>query len=312
VRQHRSNFEVDSFPSEIFSNQSQEFAASSEIAHNHTVSNLSLSGRPSNRQVAMENNSISDLTDGSSLVDQTAHFQEVFGMDETTALLLYRADRLHEKGKMKLAQKFYQKVFQVCPACTYASACAEVVTEHLKEEASNQQSLVSIPEKPAVINSHRPMITEMDVQWTGRESIQFDSTPDPDACAFAQAKTDLRSKGYGASLLVLLKNEVLEDICDANTGWETVLSGRARFRVTLIPDKEDPLDAQLSEAFFRSMMLKKKAKSAPKKINPAGGEAPATSPVAPVAAPLVDKTAQVAKDSGSDLSSSRFADAESG
>ena len=225
----------------------------------------------------MENSSISDLTERSSLVEQTAHFREVFGMDDTTALLLYRADRLHEKGKLKLAQKYYQKVFQVCPACTYASACAEVVTEHLKEEASEQQSLVAIPEKPAVINSHRPMITEMDVQWTGYGITQDGCMPDPDDFALAQAETDLRSKGYGASLLVLLKNEVLEDPYDAN-----IWSGRARFRVTLIPDKEDPLDAQLSEALLRSVM-KEKAKPAPKANKPAGGEAaPATSPVAPI------------------------------
>jgi hypothetical protein len=63
-------------------------------------------------------------------------------------------------------------------------------------------------------------------------------------------------KGYGDSLLkLLLKNETRykEEI-----GWETVRSGRARFQVTFIPDKQHdvsaPADHLLQDIYVEAIM----------------------------------------------------------
>jgi len=82
-------------------------------------------------------------------------------------------------------------------------------------------------------------ITEMDVNWIANENAEFDYYPDADDVAFRTAKRDLSIKGYVDSLLKLLNNETLSETCNAETGWETVLSGRACVQVTLIPDKQN-------------------------------------------------------------------------
>ena len=65
---------------------------------------------------------------------------------------------------------------------------------------------------------------------------------------------------HGNSPIKLLKNEILEDRCDAKTGWKTFLRSKALFRATLIRDGDtesrretvDPsvLQAALKRAFL--------------------------------------------------------------
>jgi len=88
------------------------------------------------------------------------------------------------------------------------------------------------------------MITEMEITWYAYEN-QCGTHPDLTRAAFKEAKAELNEKHYSRSLLVLLRNEVQQDgVCEDYTFWDPIWSGRARFRVTLIPDKEDTTSSQ--------------------------------------------------------------------
>lgn len=268
----------------------------------------------------MDDCSISGLSEGGSVRDKVAYFRDLFGLDDTTALLVYQAERLQHKGKLKQARKYYQLVFQKYPTCAYAETNAQVLSELIAEEQQEQQLKDAIrhgptaKEKQQSVSSHRPIVSEMDVTWSAKENIQFDYLPEPDECAFHQAQSELSCKGYGNSMLVLLKNEVLEDVCNYETGWETFLRGRARFRVTLIPDVESAIEKEMSEAFFRSMMKRKDEKQPDSQKNKpvqtktataSGGNIPESVPTAT----QPNLPFQCDGDRGS--TSSTFADAES-
>ena len=201
---------------------------------------------------AMED--ISDLS-GSSLslslassrTEHMAYLRDVLRLDSTTATLLYRAERLQEKGQFKQALKYYHKVLQLKPDCEDAAENAAITAELLKEEEKQnpKSSLGRIPE------SAYPTV-EMEVFWSDMDNWKYDYECDPERAAFAAAKVLLNKTGHGDSLLKLLKNEVQENRCDAETEYETYMRGKALFQVTLIKENEDIEPSSLElETMFR-------------------------------------------------------------
>lgn len=194
----------------------------------------------------MQSDNMSALSESSSRTEHMQFLTNVMGMDTTSAAMLFRAERLQEKGQLRQALKYYESVLSKCPECAEATENIRIVKELLGDEETDlnrqkrKKKLYDIPEKIEVRPS-KSTITECDIPWSGRESIAFDYYPDPDECALQAARTHLTRAGYGDSLLKLLENKTTADICNAETGWETCLKGSAVFRVTLIPDRGETL-----------------------------------------------------------------------
>jgi hypothetical protein len=195
----------------------------------------------------------------SSRKEHMAFLTNVMGMDPASAAMLYRAERLQEKGQLRQAIIYYETVLSKCSNCTEAIVNIRIVKELIVEEEEKkaaQQRLSVIPEKPDRPPS-QGVITEMDIFWSGFEDHRVDYYPDPVACAFRAAKSQLRESGHGGSLLKLLENKTIKDVCNAHTDWEACLSGRARFQVTLIPDRVSTESVTFDhEALFQAMMAK--------------------------------------------------------
>lgn len=246
----------------------------------------------------MENYSLSELSEGSKLLERVALYRELFSMDDTSGMLLCRAEHLHEKGKPREALKYYQRVIKICPSCSYAVESSKLVAELLKEAAPNRLS--AVPEN--VRNSGHYTITDMDVIWKDYSDPGYDDAQvDEDENAFKDAKKLLRKIGVGNSLLALLKNDVT---CENFENVEIHWHGKARFRVTLIPDREE----EDHPTELPSLDILQNRRDQQKREDPkdSGKEAE----IAASAASPVGKTVQVPKDATLDLSSSRFADAE--
>jgi hypothetical protein len=178
----------------------------------------------------------SGISNASSRSEHMAYMKEELGLDHPTASMLYRAERLQEKGQLKQALQYFNKVLANSPDCTEAVENARMVAEMI--DGQKAPTLTSISETKPTGTEYT--VVEMQVDWEDHASIQFgDYYPEPDRAAFRNAKIQLRKTGHGHSLLKLVKNEVLEDACNGETGWLTWLSGRATFQVTLIKDLPD-------------------------------------------------------------------------
>lgn len=200
--------------------------------------------------------SVSALT-SLSRTENIEYFMTVIGLDRTAASFLYRAEKLQDKGQWKAAMKYYQKVLEIKPDCSEAQMGVSISTDMLVQEEQEGLSdkVTAAAAKPK--DGTAVIVSEMEILWNGKESIQFDYNPDPDDLAFDFAKRHLSKSGHSGSLLKLLKNSILEEKCDVDTGWEMFMSGRALFQVTLIPDRpESPLSfssSRISSDLTRKM-----------------------------------------------------------
>lgn len=201
---------------------------------------------------------VSCLSDASSWSEHIAFLTETMGMDKASAGLLYRTERLQEKGQLKQAIKYYESVLATCPDCTDAIESLRIVSQVIseEEEIERKTKLSAIQEKSEVRPTQSPTVTEMDISWSGREDLRFDYYPDPDECAFRAAQQRLNEIDYGNSLLKLILNKKLTDECNLETSWETVMSGRARFQVTLIRDEMTEAESVLEDVLFQALMAR--------------------------------------------------------
>ena len=177
----------------------------------------------------------------SSRIDHMAFLRDAIGLDPVSAGMFYQAERLQEKGQLRQAVKYYERVLQNYPNCIEATTNVTIIQELLVDEDEREKTKESNKEREKEPTSlaNNGIVTEMDIEWHGSEKILFDYYPDPDECAFAAAREHLTGTGYGGSLLKLLENTKTSDVCNAETGWESHVSGRARFQVTLIAEKQN-------------------------------------------------------------------------
>jgi hypothetical protein len=100
-------------------------------------------------------------------------------------MLLYKAERLLEKGQHKLSLKYFKRVLQAKPDCKEAVEAGLLTAELLDEDELKNTSLKTIDEKAATT-----MCTtiEMEVHWTDSESALYDYChdyyPKPERAAF--------------------------------------------------------------------------------------------------------------------------------
>jgi len=197
----------------------------------------------------------------SSRAEQMAYLKNELGLDHATAARLYRAGRLQEKGQLKLALVYFKKVIAVQPDRVEAQDNARITQEALAEQVRCEKQnvlLQSISED--VASSTGYTTTEMEIDWSGWDDSRFDYYAAPDELAVKAAKKHLRATGHGGSLLKLVHNETLKDICNAETEWESFKSGRALFQVTLIRDlPEEPLPSSNQQLLLEAQIAQRLA-----------------------------------------------------
>ena len=164
-----------------------------------------------------------------------------WNMDLTVESLFVKAERLQEQGRLKQALLCYQNIVDTCPECTIARENIRIVQQFLQEESKKREAnsprssgVAATPSQP-----NAGTVIEMDVHWFGWERIAEKYFPDPNELAFETVHIYLSREGYGHSPRVLVHNETLEDVCNSYTEWQTFMRGRARFQVTLVPDKHN-------------------------------------------------------------------------
>ncbi|CAB9527048.1 expressed unknown protein [Seminavis robusta] len=191
---------------------------------------------------------------GASLEGRVAFFQESFGLNTATALLLHKADNFMDKNELKKAEKFYQAVLTEDPQCTYAAKNATIVMELLvDEEAEEQRRQLQSQVEGAMQKSLAYTKTEMSVSWN--KSVHFDASFDPDIDKVATEAiiAELMQMGFSRSILSLKHNEV---ISKQNNEWTyEEWSGRANFQVLFVPDeKEAPLTTESGERAIQAVI----------------------------------------------------------
>jgi len=97
----------------------------------------------------------------------------------------------------------------------------------------------------------------MEVAWYGFENVKFDYYPEPDIVLLAKQKRGFKTLVTAVrSLLKMLSNTTTKEVCNAETGWEWYMEGKALFQVTLIPEKDtDRVAAELSEDILERLSM---------------------------------------------------------
>ncbi len=155
----------------------------------------------------------------------------MLGLYQVTAILLYRAERLQEKGQLQQALKYYQQVLQKYPDCVEASENARMTEVMIRDQTKPSSSvpLGKIPENSSTTPTTTYTTTEMEILLTDCENTQISICMDPVGAAFRAAEQHIEKSGHGHSLLKLIKNDTIGDLC---TDHE--VTGCALFQVTLI------------------------------------------------------------------------------
>jgi hypothetical protein len=106
-------------------------------------------------------------------------------------LCLYQAEKLQEKGQLKLALLYFKKVLDSSPDCFEAQENARITREILAGEEDNfkQNGLESISEDK-ISKTGSYTTTEMEIEWSGSENYRIGYYPEPDQLVVGAATPD--------------------------------------------------------------------------------------------------------------------------
>lgn len=134
------------------------------------------------------------------------YLQNDLGLDRAAAALMYRAERLQEKGQTAQACRYFREVLRLYPDCTEAL----VNVRMLQEEVQGGSQLQQVPESSPSTNASFSMACEMDVFWgwtvTSRDHVRGGEwSIGEDEVTMDQAITTLQQCGYATPVLSMLK-----------------------------------------------------------------------------------------------------------
>lgn len=84
------------------------------------------------------------------------------GMDRPTAMLMYRAERLQEKGQLRQALRYFGRVLEAKPDCEEARVNARMINQELAEQS--QQRLPTVREQAPSSGTGPPASQTADLQ----------------------------------------------------------------------------------------------------------------------------------------------------
>lgn len=85
----------------------------------------------------------SQQTTASSRAEQMSYLMRELGLDRASARLLYRAERLQEKGQLEQALRYFAQVLATRPDCEEAAVNSRMIREMLAEQAARAGSHMS-------------------------------------------------------------------------------------------------------------------------------------------------------------------------
>jgi len=83
--------------------------------------------------------SVSNLSSTSSRSEHMAYLMNDLSLDRGAAAMMYRAERLQEKGQLQQALRYFDRVLASHPTCEEAAVNARMIREQLAEEGSSQR-----------------------------------------------------------------------------------------------------------------------------------------------------------------------------
>ncbi|CAJ1458320.1 unnamed protein product [Effrenium voratum] len=183
----------------------------------------------------MSEASASNLSSASSRSEHMAYLMNDLSLDRATASLMYRAERLQEKGQLQQALKYFERVLAT-QHCEEAAVNARMIREQLAEVPR----LESVREEAANAVAARLQTADMPVTFTVHDVGQHEccwTKPMLRDEVLEQAKRDLQQAGIKTPFLELVSLDIEEFTPDVHIDpWmDTQHTCRAVVRVTLLP-----------------------------------------------------------------------------
>lgn len=170
--------------------------------------------------------SVSDLSSTSSRSEQMAFFMEDLNLDRPTAMLMYRAERLQEKGQLRQALRYFEQVLSAKPDCEEARVNARMIREDLAQQAPQRLPSLSEHSGPtAAANTPQVGLTataasaSQPVWQTADLPVSFEvsdseewgvyyTKADLDDTALDKARFELERHDINSPFLTLVQNDV--------------------------------------------------------------------------------------------------------
>jgi len=175
---------------------------------------------------------LSEASTASQRTEQMQYFQAELGMDAATAALMYRAERLQEKGQLRQALCYFKEVLRSKPDCTEAQVNCRMLDEQLQQ----QPRLQGVPEQANMEGAAFASCCDMDSFWGwtvlfGTGPCNLDWSIEPKDLVLKAALQDVQSAGIKHPVLAVSKCETLYsrrvsleafDFDDQEYGWGKV------------------------------------------------------------------------------------------
>ena len=183
--------------------------------------------------------SVSNLSSTSSRSEHMAYLMGDLNLDRATAALMYRAERLQEKGQLQQALKYFERVLATCH-CEEAAVNARMIREQLAEA---QPRLEPVQEEAGHAGTSAPgrlQTADMPVTVTCRDSEQYEVSYTEAMLRDAvlnTARRDLENAGIVTPFLEIttLNIEEYTPPFHEDPWMDTLYTCRAVVRATLLP-----------------------------------------------------------------------------
>lgn len=162
-------------------------------------------------------------------------------LDKPAAMLMYRAERLQEKGQLQQALRYFDRVLATNPDCDEAVVNARMLREELSQQAP---SLPPISEHVPITPVQQPppslQTVDFSVTFTRRDCEQYDSYWAESAlndAALTEARTLMQKHGVSTPFLMLVQNDIEIGTPDVHDDpWmDNTYTCRATVRATFPP-----------------------------------------------------------------------------
>ena len=182
--------------------------------------------------------SVSNLSSASSRSEHMAYLMGDLNLDRSTAALMYRAERLQEKGQLQQALRSFERVLATKPDCEEAAVNARMIREQMAQEPR----LETVREEPAANATAAGVLQTVDwqVKVVLTDSEQFDVYY-TEAMLKDQfllcAKKELRDHGIQTPFvqIVAMDVEPYTPSVDIDPWMNTSYTCRGVVRATLLP-----------------------------------------------------------------------------
>lgn len=191
--------------------------------------------------------SVSEISTASTRRDQMQYLMEELRLDRTSASIMYKAERLQERGQLRQALFYYNKVLEARPRCQEAAENARMTEQMLRNQQVALQADLNGRQLPPT-GTRSCNTGRLEVFWLEpREAGRVYSSRDFDPVAIAAGHRALEERGYNTPFVTLVQNQILETTRD---GASMLWSGRATVEATLVPTNCKPLDGPKSRVAF--------------------------------------------------------------